>query len=273
MKESKKGNSTGLIIIIIILIVLLAGCGYLLLKEKEKNQEPEIKEPTNKEPQPGNTKTKDELKTIEITDSIVTQARKTIPQYLCGGVALNLEKKDRTISELTNEEKLDMVVSIYEDDIIKTAMDESTYKFAESELNKYFQDLSFLDAYKPTTEDVTIIPVKLTFENGNILATSFGAGCEGAGNNGDYLKLLSAQKNEENLVLEFLHYYKEFDRYDEDKNEFISKIYKDKEKDGVIGETSNPEDYQFEKEKFDTYSFTYNIKDGNYQLQNIKYNG
>lgn len=270
ISSSKKTNIVTWIIIVI-LIVLLAGCGYLLIQERSKNKELNGKEKNNtiatKKEEPIQ---EEKIEELELTDSLVVDATKIIPKHLCGGVAIKLEKEDRTIEEFTNQEKLDMIASIYEDNIIKTAADGSKYTFTENELKKYFEDLSFLDAYKPSTMAFTIYPAKLTFDNGDIIATSFGTGCEGPGNNGNILKIESAKKTDETLVINYLQYYRKYD-FDDDAGDFVAKIYKTEDDKETVAKTVDVSKYQFDKDKFNHYSFIYNIKDGNLQLQKVEF--
>ncbi len=289
-KPKKSNGNKVLVLIIIILFILLGACGYYIFTEKKesnkKNQD-EVEKNTKKE----DIKEEQKLEEIELTDTLVTDAIKTIPYHDCAGIELKLDKVDRSISEFTEEEKLNMILSIYSSSFIKTAMDSSTYTIEEKELEKYFDDLSFLNKFRPAIDtsykwetkepaheganilEDYIYPVYMKLEDNKISATVYPTGCEGPMYKGDVLRATKAMKNEEILEIEFVHHYRGDATFDEKANTFIYPIYKNKEDTTPIEQLSSSQytDYKFDESKYDGYKITYNIKNNNLKLQSIKY--
>ena len=97
------------------------------MNEKNTKEEPKtVEEPVKEE----------KYEDIDKEDSLVQEATKFIPTYLCGGMFLKLGEDNKKITDFTSLEKLNMIVSLYEQDIIKTATDYSVYSIDESELSK-----------------------------------------------------------------------------------------------------------------------------------------
>ncbi len=279
----KKGKGTGVLwAIIIILVILLGGCLYLLTTKdtKENSNKPTTPETNDK------TETKTEpLQNVDLEDPLVIEVNDMLPTYPCAGTALELNQKDKDIEEFTNLEKLNIMLAIYANPIIKTAADYSDYTISESELNKYFDDLSFLDEYRPAIDSSTkgngvpshdgakiagalVFPSYIRFNDNNITITAYGFGCEGPGNNGGRIKLYKAEKNSEQIVLSYTYYYQEVLDFDDSKNTFVFNFYKAEGAQSPIETTDEP---SLDKTKYDTYQFTFNIKDGNRKLQSVKY--
>ena len=262
-----------IITLMAIAVVLLAVVCILLWKvtQKEKPKEPETQEETKQE---------EKFEEVSIDDNLVTDAKKFLPTYLCGGMYLNLGENNKTMADFSNEEKINMMVSIFEDGIIKTAMDGSMYSVDEKEAAKYFADLSFMDEYKggvDTAYDIktgkaehegakgitdTIIPFYVVYNNGKYDFTSYGTGCVGPSNNGYYYNVAKAKKSDSKLVVEFYRYYAISD-YDDVNETFYKKIY--------VKEGDSTEADITKTELFDHYEMIFNIEDGNMQLQEINY--
>lgn len=262
-----------LIALIAIIVVLLAAIGLLLWKmnDKEETKEPETKEETKKE---------EKMEDVSVDDALVTKAKGFLPTYLCGGMYLKLEEGNKKVTDFSKEERLNMIVSIFEDGIIKTAMDGSIYSVDEKEVAKYFEDLSFMDEYKggvDTAYDIstgkaehegakgitdTIIPFYVVYNNGKYDFTSYGTGCVGPSNSGYYYNVSKATKSDSKLVVTFYKYYAVPD-YDDTNDTFIQKVYV-KEGDSTEADIKNTK-------AFTHYEMIINIKDDNFQLQEINY--
>lgn len=288
---TKEKKGTGILwFIIIVLVILLCGCIYLLVVNNDLNNtnKPEPTEKNNKT-KPTETNTEEPLQKVDLADSLVMEVDGMIPYYPCGGIAIELNQKDKSINEFTNLEKLNMILSIYSEPLIKTAADQSDYTFLETELNKYFDSISFLDEYRPAIDSSTtgsnashsgakvandlILPSYLRLSNGNITGTVYGFGCEGPGNNGARLKLAKAEKNAERIVLDYIYYYQELLDYDDSKNDFLYNLYRMEGAQEPIEtvEGNKMTEISLDKTKYDTYQFIYNIKDDNRKLEKIKY--
>ena len=165
------------------------------------------------------------------------------------------------------------------------AMD-STYSFKEEELYKYFEDISFMEAFKPAIDSChnisglachsdakvkeTLLPLYMKYENGTYTIEPYGTGCTGPSNDGYYLSFENSKSEKSNLVLRYLRYYLKTD-YDDSTDTFISKYYKDESRSEVLFESKNGEQPKFDSNKYDHYEFVYDISNNNVRLTNINY--
>ena len=251
-----------------IIAILAIALGVVLWQNKKDN--------TKKE---DNTEQKEEFKDVSINDPLVTEAIRFIPNTFCGGVHIELTRTNRTIEHFSTLDKFNMVLSLYEDEIIKTAADNSKFVLDEKELSRYFKDTSFMDSFKPgadsgydaitkksshdgyvTVED-TIIPFFMSYNDGKFSFTSYGTGCTGAGNNGYFLEIDSAKKSDTTLKIYVTSYYEVHDI--DDDGEFSSTTY--------IHEGDTTPTDRNEKDNFDQYELVYDITDNNLRLTELNY--
>ncbi len=275
MEEKKKSNVVPILIVIIILLVVALGTSLALLF---LNTETTKEKPTPKPQQ------EVKLEKVDLDSDLVKEAATFIPNNLCGGTALNLEKKDLDISDISNLDKLNMFISLFEDRIIKTAADQSKVTIKEADLDRYFADLSFMDEFKPAIDtakpthngakmiDGIIYPLYMKYENGEYSVEGYGTGCTAPGNDDYYLTLVGAEKSNKQLVLTYVKYYSKA-TFDESTGNFSYEWYKDKEStekvEVVDGEKIG--DYIPDKTKYDNYQIIFDIKDDNLRLTSIKY--
>ena len=264
-------KKNGLVYILCGIIAILAiALGVVLWQQNKKND-------TKKEE--NNTSQKEEFKDLDIEDSLVEEAMRFIPYTFCGGVHITLTQENKTIDDFSNLDKFNMVLSLYGNDIIKTAADDSKFVLDEKELSKYFKDTSFMDAFKPGADtgfdaitkksahdgyvavEDTIIPFFMSYKDGKYSFTSYGTGCTGPGNDGYFLKIDSAKKSDKTLKIYVTSYYEERDINDD--GEFVSTTYVHKGDKLPVGLN--------DKDKFDQYEIVYDISEGNLRLTALNY--
>ena len=280
MEGKKKGK--GLIIFLVVLIVVLVAALAVSLTLLLVNKEDKTKEAEK-------TSEKETIKDLEKDDDLVLQSERIIPYYFCGGLALKLEEKDVTIDEISNNEKLNMVIAYKQNQIIKTAFDLSTTTFKEEELKKYFKDLSFMDEFKPAIDTATdgdgiaahvgaklvketIYPLHMEYKDGVYTVGGYGTGCAGPGNSGDTLIVDTAKKSNNELFVNYARYYREAD-FDDAAGTFVYTVYAKKGASEVLLKSSDIEkdENKIDTKKLDHFEFVYNIKDDLMQLERINY--
>jgi len=283
MEEKKKGHGLviALVIIIVLLVALLAAVTTLLLTNKQDNN--------TKKPEP--TTQVEKYTDLTENDKLVTEAISLIPNNMCGGLALDLQNKDMTIDDLSNKEKLNMVISLHLDKLYKTSADLSSFTFKEEELDKYFSDLKFMDEFKPGIDtgtngdgtpmhagtkyyDGTIYPLYMTYKDGVYTMGGYGTGCTAPGNDGYRLLLENAKKSDNSLVLNFARYYQK-PEMDDSTASFYYNVFNHKGDKEVVAKITDfeKEESQIDTKKLDHYEFVYNIKNDKLILEKINYQG
>ena len=264
-------KKNGLVYILCGIIAILAiALGVVLWQQNKKD---DVKKEENTPEQ------KEEFKDLEINDSLVEEAMRFIPNTFCGGVHITLTQENRKIEDFSNLDKFNMVLSLYENEIIGTAVDDSKFVLDEKELSKYFKDTSFMDEFKPGADtgydaitkksshdgyvavEDTIIPFFMAYNDGKYSFTSYGTGCAGPGNDGYFLEVDSAKKSDKTLKIYVTSYYEVRDI--DDDGEFMSTTY-------VHKEDKEPTDIN-EKDKFDKYELVFDITDNNLRLVELNY--
>ena len=266
----KKKNYTGILLgIILILLILLGVCIFLLFQEKNNKENQKTADTEEKENIKQNTEENQEESFISLSldDEMVVKANSLNPSNLCGQTALELEKRNRNVNEISSIEKIKMLSNCAGHE--KTENGSMVIK--EENIKKYFEDISFLERYTnglPEGEHLAYgIWNNVRYENGQLVfIRSGGVGCEGP-SQGSFLTLYSAKKNSKKLVLNYVTYYKEVNR--EDKQFFIYDFYKDETKKEYLGEGQTGD--QIDINLFSGYQFVFDIADGNYQLEAINY--
>jgi len=271
-EETPKKKSNGIIFVLCgIIIILLAVVGFLLWQNMSKEK-------------PDNTKTepKEEVKTEEVSidDSLVTEAYSLIPKGICGDVEFELEKNDRTISDLSNKEKMKMIESHYRMQMIRVNEDEKFY-ITNDELKRYFEDISFVKDYvENTADDKRSIGLadEILYNDGKLsMKHLYGTGCEGP-SQGTRPALYSAKKTGNLLALNVIVFTQKAinDEMDSDgKYHFVYEIYRDedqKEK-GYEGyfDGENAAKEKLDANFFYGYQFVFNTADDTVRLESIKY--
>ncbi len=283
MEAKEKTNLKLIIILLLVIVVLLAiflGINRLRVKNYSR--------PSNNT---NNTvETVDEYENVTLNDPMVLEAQKFVSSYFCGGLYFKLEKKDKDVSQFTDFEKFNIVLSLFEEEILKTMPDGSKYTFKEERLKRYFKDLKFMEYFKPaidTASDASgnpghkgakliedlILPVYLSYKDGIYTVEGYGTGCTGPANSGDYLRVKGAKKNDEHLIVDYLHYYSEAD-FDDDKEEFFYRFYKEKGASAPVDAVfvSEFEKYKFDESKYDSYQMIFDISEDQLQFVKLTYN-
>ena len=268
--EGKKNN--GVVYILCgIIVILVVALGVVLWQNNKDNTKNDEKTSEKQEQKQEGEKFED----LKKDDALVKEAFSFIPNDFCGGVHIELTNTNKKITDFSNIDKFNMVLSIYADKIIATAANESVFSLDEKDLYKYFADLSFMDDFKPcadTSYDAitgkpskdgyvsvkdSIIPFFVSYKDGKYNFTSYGTGCTGASSPGYYLKIESAQKSDKTLKINVISQYIVYD-FDEAKDNFVEKTYVHKG-DKTVTDAND-------KDKFDHYELVYDIADGNLRL-------
>ena len=271
--KEKKSNIILITILVILLLIAAFGFGYALCASNIFNIV--VKENTSSEK---SDDAKEKWEDVNENTALIEVAKKFAPKELCGGVDLDLEKRDRDVSELSKDDRVKMTISL------------GLCEKSEVELGAYFKDLSFLDVIKPSFDtcsnavtgapchegakhDALIgVPMYINYVDGRFYCEKYTTGCAGPSYEGDYFKYLGAKKNDTTLKVEYLHYYQVPD-YDEATDKFIYRIYKDKGDTDPLYTISGEvgEEVSFDKSKFDGYQYVFDITNSNMQLTKINY--
>ena len=202
---------------------------------------------------------------------MVTRADNLNPKAACGQTTLELVKRNRTVNEISSIEKIRMLSSCGA--LKKIGTQKAT--ISEENIKKYFEDTSFLEKYAtglPQGESLGYIAyTDIRYENGQLeYINPSPVGCEGPAQ-GSFLKLYSAKKNSKRLVLNYVTYYTQADREEQDESgyHFVFKYYKDETKADYIGD--GREYKELDASLFPGYQFVYNIEDSNCRLEEINY--
>ncbi len=290
VKKSQKNNLL-IFILVAIIIILSITLGVVLLHEKTEKASSKQTTDNTEVTKPEKQDTKEESKEKENTSENVPQLQpeettenlsldnpmvievaKLNPKALCGQTTLELEKRNRSIQEISDIEKMRMIVSYYAS---KTPFEEELY-VGEDSIKRYFADISFLQHYAngvPKGEDLGYTYYDdVRYENNQLaLIHKYGSGCEGP-SQGNFLRLYSAKKGSKRLYVNYAKYYIEADHdgKDEEGNYyFIFKYYKDSTKEEYLGEGKEYTD--LDPQLFSGYQFVFNIENGYYQLEGINY--
>ena len=278
-EKNTKSHVTLITILVVLLLIASFGFGYALCGT---NFFSELVVGRKKPQNSGKSeKLTEELDTISLNSLLVKEAEKFVPEAFCGGINLDLEKRDKDISDISDIDKIRMLLSL--------GMCGKT----ESELETYFKDLSFLDVVKPAIDTCTDsrngepchagaktnvdigMSMYMKYDDGKFVCETYGMGCIGGGNDGDYFSLLDAKKNDTTLILDYLHYYKDVD-YDSETDKFINNIYKEKGDTNLLYSFENNQYFvekmkEIDKTKFDGYQYVFDISEGNIWLKKINY--
>lgn len=275
MKKKKNHPLTTAVIGMIILLLLLLVFYFLQPKTNPKEKK-EVEEP---------------FEEISIEEDLVHKAYSFIPNYFCGGIYLKLDKTNKKIDDFSELERLNMVLSLYEEDILKTMSNQSTFELKEKELYQYFKDIRFMDSYKgidtatrydtgetehkgtKKIEDV-ILPLYMLYEDGTYTIGGYGTGCTGPRNDGYYLELDRAEKNNKELVLSLIYYYSEA-VYDDAKEDFVYRFYSEKGETIPVEEVNAKDmfEHEFTSTEYKEYEMRFEIGEEKLQLMSINYIG
>ena len=272
--KEKKNNNVWIYTLLVIIILGLAGYIFYdkfwpgLVNNTDKK---EVNAEVN------NDENKISGKELSFDSDLVKDAKRLVPQDICGNVDYRFDGKNRKVSELTDEEKLYMLMNYlgkdisieYDDngDIVPVVVEESVVK-------KYFDDISFLNIVKRKTIEHT--PYIFSYENGKYKLSVMITGCEGPEvHTGNMLELEKAMSFGDKLVLTYNYYYGDTKENSNNNSGFDYYFYKHKNDTEYIAK--NPEynetsdSYKVDWSKFDKYEFVYDIGDGDLKIQEINY--
>ncbi len=273
----KKGNFILGVIVGILLIAIMAGCFYLGTKFANRNNEKsetETKEETKKE------ELTEEFKDVKLTDDLVLEAKNFSVYEFCNGSLYDYPGKSVTVDNLPDSLKVEMAFINYAQKIydkLEEAEDLtniSALKIKEEELKRYFEDLSFLNKYKDGKDFyLKSILADGFYKDGAFFFTPEIGGCEGPGRNGVVADLIGAKKNNKELVLSFVVYYREI-KIDDDDNVTVNAYVNEKDKKAAETKVEYDEEkgrYDIDIDKYHQYEYVFDISEGNLQLKAINY--
>lgn len=269
----EKKKNVVLYVLLGIIIVLLAVIGLLLWKtmDKESPKEPETKEETQKE---------EKFEEISVEDALVKEAYSLIPRGICGDVEFELTKKDRTISDLSSKEKMEMIENHYRMAMLQSSEDKKFY-VTDEELKKYFADVSFVKDYvenTPEKERRIGLADEILYNDGKLsMQHLYGTGCEGP-TQGTISALYSAKKSDNKLELNVIVYTQEAIREEMDSDgnfHFVFAIYRDENRtekgyEGYFEGRTAAKD-NLDSTFFYGYQFIFNTAENALRLESIKY--
>ena len=263
------------IIVGVLVCAILGGCFYLgtrFANKDDKKDVPDTKEETKKEE---NAPT-DEFKSLSLDDKLVKEAVLFDASTLCGSPINEYDQKSRTIDEISDKIKMEMIVSRYIDEIIRTVESDdgdSTFDLKEEDLKRYFKDLSFLKKYEGKNTSFDSYPSTMTYKNGVLSFKGYPTGCEGLGE-GYHSQVISAKKNSKQLIFKVITYYLGAE-YDEKEDKYVYSTYKDHKSKTAIEEDVKFDESTFQyilnNELYDQYEYVIDISEGNLQLEAINY--
>lgn len=260
--EQKKNNNLIIVLGLIIAILMLI-IGFLLGKLSDN----ENKKQTEQKDDSSNLKATEVIELDINKDILVIEANSIIPNGLCGFEYFPFKEKDITINDLTDEDKLEMVYRRF-----VNYDPEVTVSIKEWEIQKYFEDLSFLEKVKNTKVDFDA--GSMTYKNDLYIINAYPTGCEGAGE-GYRKKIIKATKSNDKLEITYAYYYMTYD-YVNEKYQLYNKLNDQKPIYDNVDLNENLE-YVIEGKKldytkFNNYVLTFDIKDNNLRFEKMIYN-
>lgn len=204
-----------------------------------------------------------------------------IPRYLCGGVMFNFNKKDVYLKDLSDNDKLNLLLTAYESEI--TVVGNPDYKpliLDDEDIKKYFEDTSFLDDIKKNGLDSgkannsyqIAEPIFIEFKNNKLYVSEYATGCEGPGNDGYDVILVNAKKNSKELIMTYKVYYKK-NIFDEKTDNFTNEIYINKnDSKPKYRDVDYDEFAELDYTDFDSYTMHFDITNNNIRFEKMIYN-
>ena len=249
MVIGRKRNILVFLIIIVVLSFCFVGCGK---KDNEAKKE-------------------EKLVKVEEDDSIISLTEYFgLYDYCDGsGFGYRLDKTNRSIEDFTDEEKLNILLDILISRTLDNEVD--SIEIEEDELEKYFDDLSFLDIVKEKGS-YGRAGFSITYKNGKYITKLNSSDCGDEFNETEELFFYEAEKNSHTLYITYAYAYATYELLDtfavEDEYEIM--LYKHKgDKDAVYAFTEAPDKLDFSS--FDKYQYVIDISNGKYKLKEIKY--
>jgi len=296
--NEKEFKQTRLIIVLVaIIIVLIFAIGLLvgqrlndipnkenpnkIVNEKEiEEKEDEKVEEKAEEKDDSKEKIEDKYETIPTNSSYLDYVP-GIPRYLCGGVMFPLNKKDVYLKDLSDNDKLNLLITAYESEI--TVEGNPDYKpliLDDEDIKKYFEDTSFLDDIKKNGLDSgkannsyqVAEPIFIEFKNNKIYVSEYATGCEGPGHDGYSVKLVNVKKNSKELIMTYKAYYIK-NIYDEKTDNFTNEIYINKnDTKPKYRDVDYDEFAELDYTDFDSYTMHFDITNNNIRFEKMIYN-
>ena len=259
--EEKKSN-LGLWVVIGVLFVAVVGLSFYLgtkFANKEDKKETETKEEAKES----------KFEDVSIKDSLVADAMRFNVKYICGGPVIEFKGQNIKVDELSDEYKANVYLGSFAD-ITMSLTEDGTYSVDDKFDDRYFKDDSFLKKYR-NGEKLHFYngPVIAEYKNGKFVFSKYATGCEGA-YEGYNTQLVSARKNDKQLILDYAYYYQ---TYDYEKEEASIYFKKGDSKPAEQGVKVNEETYEYiiKPELYDHYEFVMDISEGKLQLTEIVY--
>ena len=287
--NEKEFKQTRLIIVLIaIIIVLIFAIGLLVgqrLNDIPNKENPNriVNEDDNKdktEEKKEEEPEEDKYENIP-TNSSYLENVPGIPHYLCGGVMFNFNKKDVYLKDLSDNDKLNLLLTAYESEI--TVVGNPDYKpliLDDEDIKKYFEDTSFLDDIKKNGLDSgkannsyqVAEPIFIEFKNNKLYVSEYATGCEGPGNDGYDVILVNAKKNSKELIMTYKVYYKK-NIFDEKTDNFTNEIYINKnDSKPKYRDVAYDQFAELDYTDFDSYTMHFDITNNNIRFEKMIYN-
>ena len=246
-------------------------------KEKEKEQDKGNEKEEGKE-----TDSKEDIKYEDISreDALVEEAYSLVPRGICGHAAFELSKEDRSLSDLSSKDKMEMLENHYRK-YIPGATDEGKLYISLAEIKRYFENTSFVEDFvKNTPKDKRRVGLadEIEYKDEKLsMKHLYGTGCEGP-SQGTMASLYSAKKENNKLLLNVIIYTKKATRMEDGSDgysHFVFEIYRD-EDEKEKGYEGYFEELDAAKENLDPsffygYQFIFDTADGNIRIKEIKY--
>ena len=269
-----KGNKFILGVIVGIIVAALFGlCFYAGTKYagdgKKEPEKVEKRADSKKEEK----QTKDKEVKLDPESKEVDEARNLIPFVMCHGYAIELNGKSRTLNDLTDKEKLAIVMSYYTDKLMDQDGENGFSLVLEDKDLKYlFEDISFVDVLKKGEYSMDVRQVKL--KDGKIVYTGYPTGCTAEEYKGYELSLYDAYKKGDTLKLIYAYPYEDT-RFDEKKDDLVTDFYVSKEDKKPLYEApeynDEKQDFDVDWSKFNRYEVIIDTSDDNLRIQEFKY--
>ena len=291
-KEFKQTRLT--IVLVAIIVVLVFALGFVIgtnnnIKNEIKNGQqvelPEEKEVTEgeEEEEPEEEpeeEIEEEFEEVSLNSHFLDDVPR-IPEYLCGGVMFPLNKKDVYLKDLSINQKLNLLISGYDNQIkVEGNPDYKPLILDDEDIEKYFADTSFLNDIKKNGFDSgeannsyeVAEPISMEFKNNKLYVSKYPTGCEGPMKDGYQVKLINAKKNSKELVMTYKVYYLK-SYYNEKTDDFTNEIFVSKN--DTRSKYKNVDYDEFENldySDFDSYTMHFDITNKNIRFEKMIYN-